>query len=136
MSVEEPLEVRQAADALTHEIIGAAIEVHRNLGPGLLESTYEECLAVELDLRGISTARRISVPIEYKERKLRKAYVIDLLVDQTAIVELKTVEKLLPVHEAQILTYMKHSGYERGLLMNFNARVLKDGIRRFNRTRT
>lgn len=136
MSVEESLDVRQAADELTHEIIGAAIEVHRALGPGLLESTYEECMSVELGLRGIGSARHTRVPIEYKGRKIRKAYVIDLLVDQMVIVELKTVEKLLPVHEVQILTYMKHSGYERGLLMNFNERVLKDGLRRFNRTRT
>lgn len=135
MPVHEPLDVRQEADALTHEIIGAAIEVHRMLGAGLLESTYEECLAIELDLRGIPTARGTRIPIVYKGRKVRKAYVIDLLVDKTVIVELKTVEKLLPVHEAQILTYMKHSGYERGLLINFNERVLKNGLRRFNRTR-
>jgi GxxExxY protein len=121
-------------DPLTHRIIGAAIEVHRLLGPGLLESTYEECLCLELRLLGIQFERQLSLPIVYKSITLLRAYKPDLLVDQAVIVELKTVEKILPVHEAQILTYLRLSGLERGLLLNFNSVPLKAGIRRLNKS--
>jgi GxxExxY protein len=121
-------------DALTHRIIGAAIEVHRLLGPGLLESTYEECLCHELALLGIPFERQVPLPIVYKSLTLLRAYKPDLLVDQAVIVELKTVEKILPVHEAQTLTYLRLSGLERGLLLNFNSVPLKAGIRRLNKT--
>lgn len=121
-------------DPLTHAIIGAAIEVHRLLGPGLLESTYEECLCLELTLRDIPFERQVPLPIVYKSMTLLRAYKPDLLVDKAVIVELKTVEKILPVHESQIITYLRLSGLERGLLLNFNAVPLKAGIRRLNKT--
>ena len=123
-------------DPLTHRIIGAAIEVHRHLGPGLLESTYEECLSLELTLRGIQFERQIPLPIVYKSMTLPRAYKPDLLVDHAVIVELKTVEKILPVHEAQMLTYLRLSGLERGLLLNFNSVPLKAGIRRLNKSKS
>jgi GxxExxY protein len=122
-------------DQLTHRIIGAAIEVHRHLGPGLLESTYEECLSLELTVLGIPFERQIPLPIVYKSMTLLRAYKTDLLVDQTVIVELKSVEKILPVHEAQMLTYLRLSGLERGLLLNFNSVPLKAGIRRLNKSK-
>jgi GxxExxY protein len=123
-------------DALTHRIIGAAIEVHRLLGPGLLESTYEECLCHELALLGIPFERQVPLPIVYKSLTLLRAYKPDLLVDQAVIVELKTVEKILPVHEAQMLTYLRLSGLDRGLLLNFNSVPLKAGIRRLNKSKS
>lgn len=121
-------------DPLTYRIIGAAIEVHRLLGPGLLESTYEECLCLELTLLGIPFERQVPLPIVYKSIKLLRAYKPDLLVDNAVIVELKTVEKILPVHEAQILTYLRLSGLARGLLINFNSVPLRRGIRRLNKS--
>jgi GxxExxY protein len=121
-------------DPLTHRIIGAAIEVHRLLGPGLLESTYEECLCLELVLLGIPFERQVPLPIVYKSMRLLRAYKPDLLIDRAVIVELKTVEKILPVHEAQLLTYLRLSGLERGLLINFNSVPLKSGIRRLNKS--
>ena len=121
-------------DPLTHRIIGAAIQVHRLLGPGLLESTYEEGLCLELTLLGIPFERQVPLPIVYKSMTLLRAYKPDLLVDHAVIVELKTVEKILPVHEAQMLTYLRLSGLERGLLLNFNCVPLKAGIRRFNKS--
>jgi GxxExxY protein len=123
-------------DPLTHSIIGAAIEVHRLLGPGLLESTYEECLCLELTLLGIPFERQVPLPIVYKSMTLLRAYKPDLLIDNAVIVELKTVEKILPVHEAQILTYLRLSGLERGLLFNFNSVPLKAGIRRLNKSKS
>jgi GxxExxY protein len=115
---------------LTSAIIGAAIEVHRALGPGLLESAYEECLCRELSLRRIPFERQRPLPVEYKGLRLDCGYRIDLLVADTVVVEIKAVEKLLPVHEAQLLTYMKLGGWQVGLLINFNVPVLKQGIRR------
>lgn len=115
---------------LTHRIIAAAIEVHRHLGPGLLESAYEECLCHELELNGIRFERQKPVPLSYKNLKLNNSYRIDLLVEGAVIVEIKTVEKLLPVHEAQLLTYLRLSGTKLGLLINFNAALIKDGIKR------
>ena len=114
----------------TEAIIGAAIEVHRHLGPGLLESAYEECLCEELTLRKIPFNRQFPLPVSYKGKKLDCGYRIDLLVNDEVVVELKTVEKLLPIHEAQTLTYMKLGGWHVGLLLNFNVPVLKYGIKR------
>jgi GxxExxY protein len=116
---------------ITHEIIGAAIEVHKHLGPGLLESAYEECLAHELQLRNLRAERQKPVPVVYKETKLECGYRIDLLVEGRIVVELKSVESLAPIHEAIILTYLRMSGHRLGLLINFHVTALKDGIRRF-----
>src|SRR5687768_8072087 len=109
----------------TEAIIGAAIEVHRLLRPGLLESTYEECLSEELLLRKIPFKRQIALPVVYKTKKLDIGYRIDLLVNDEVIVELKTVESILPIHEAQTLTYMKLGGWKVGLILNFNVTILK-----------
>src|SRR6266849_8445524 len=111
--------------------IGAAIEVHKQLGPGLLESTYQACLCHELELRGISFECQKPLPLEYKGIKLECGYRIDLLVAGLVVVEIKSVEALAPIHEAQLLTYLKLTGIKIGLLMNFNVVVLKEGIRRF-----
>lgn len=116
---------------LTHGIIGAAIEVHRLLGPGLLESAYEECLAREFTLRDLRFERQKPIPVVYKDAKLECGYRVDLLVDRRIVVELKAVEALAPIHEAIILTYLRLSGCQLGLLINFNVPVLKDGIRRY-----
>ena len=116
---------------ITHQIIGAAIEVHKRLGPGLLESAYEECLTHELHLRRLQVARQVPVPIVYRETKLECGYRIDLLVQSRVVVGLKSVEALAPIHEAIILTYLRLSGRRLGLLINFNVNVLKDGVRRF-----
>ena len=116
---------------ITHEIIGAAIEVHRLLGPGLLESAYEECLAKELTLRKLSVERQKPVPVVYKDVKLECGYRIDLLVENRVVVELKSIESLAASHEAIILTYLRLSRRRLGLLINFNVNVLKDGIKRY-----
>jgi GxxExxY protein len=116
---------------ITHEIIGAAIEVHKHLGPGLLESAYEECLAHELLLRNLRVKRQKPVPVVYKETKLECGYRLDLLVESKIVVELKSVEGLGPIHEAIMMTYLRMSGHKLGLLINFNVNVLKDGVRRF-----
>ena len=115
---------------LTHTIIGAAIEVHRQLGPGLLESAYEECLARELTVRGLGYQRQKAVPIVYKEVKLECGYRMDILVEDRIVLELKSVEALNPVHEATILTYLRLSGRSLGLLINFNTVLVKSGIKR------
>ena len=115
---------------LTREVIGAAIEVHRALGPGLLESVYEECLCHELGLRALRFERQKSLPIVFKEVKIDCGYRLDLLVSNSVIVEIKAVEVLMPVHEAQILTYLKVGGCKVGLLITFNVPVLRDGIKR------
>jgi GxxExxY protein len=116
---------------ITHEIIGAAIEVHKRLGPGLLESAYEECFAHELGLRNLRVDRQVGVPVVYRETKLECGYRIDLLVEDKIVVELKSVESRAPIHEAIILTYLRLSGHKIGLLINFNVAILKDGVRRF-----
>ena len=116
---------------ITHEIIGAAIEVHKRLGPGLLESAYEECLAHELRLRNLRVDQQVALPVVYKETKLECGYRLDLLVEGRTVVELKSVESLAPIHEAIILTYLRLSGHKIGLLINFNVAILKDGVRRF-----
>jgi len=118
-------------DNLTDIIIGCAIEVHRNFGPGLLESAYEECLVFELKKSGLDVKRQIPIPIIYKEIKLDCGYRIDILVENQVVVELKTVETFTDVHEAQILTYMKLANKRTGLLINFNVKLLKNGIRRY-----
>ena len=117
-------------NAITGEIIGSAIEVHKELGPGLLESAYEECLCRELSLRGVSFQRQVPLPVVYKGVRLDCGYRIDLVVDDKVVVELKTVDKLVPVHEAQLLTYLKLYHRQVGLLINFHVAVLKDGIKR------
>jgi len=113
---------------LTERIIGGALEVHKALGPGLLESAYEECLCHQLHLRDIAFRRQVDVPVTYKGIHLSRGYRLDLLVDDGVIVELKAVERLLPVHEAQLITYLRLSGKKVGLLFNFNVAVLKHGI--------
>ena len=115
---------------LTHETIGAAIEVHRELGPGLFESSYRECLCQELRLRGVSFRKECTVPLQYKGIRLEYGYRVDVLVEDLVVVELKAVELLMPIHEAQLLTYLRIGGWKAGLLINFNVPVLKDGIRR------
>jgi GxxExxY protein len=116
---------------ITEKIIGAAIEVHRTLGPGLLESAYEACLCRELQLRGLQNQRQLSLPVNYKGMALESGYRLDLLVENLVVVEIKAIEALQPVHEAQILTYMRLGGWSVGLLLNFNVPVLKQGIKRF-----
>lgn len=118
-------------DLLTERLIGFAIEVHRHLGPGLLESAYEECLCYELGNSRIPFKRQVPLPIVYKSVLLDCSYRLDLVVDQKVIIELKTVERLLAVHDAQVLTYLKLSDIRTGLLLNFYSPTLKDGIRRF-----
>ena len=118
-------------DYLSREIIGSAIEVHRLLGPGLLESTYEECLSYELSKKGFNITRQKPVPVIYKEIKLDCGYRLDLIIENKVIAELKSIDCFAPIHGAQILTYMKLSNIQIGLLINFNVTVLKNGIRRF-----
>jgi GxxExxY protein len=117
-------------DPLTQRVIGLAIEIHRALGPGLLESVYEECLAFEFKENGVPYRRQVSQPITYKSVTLGGAYRMDFVVDEALVVGLKTVERLSPVHDAQLLSYMKLSGLRTGLLLNFHCAVLKDGIKR------
>jgi len=115
---------------ITHAVIGASTEVHRSLGPGLLESAYHECLSQELLLRGIPFEYERKLPLEYKGIKLECGYRVDLLVAGLVVVEVKSVEAIAPIHEAQLLTYLRLGGWKVGLLINFNVVVLKDGIRR------
>lgn len=116
---------------ITKKIIGCAIEVHKSLGPGLLESAYEECLSYELIKNGLKIQRQQPTPVVYKEIKLECGYRIDILVENSVVIELKAVDSINPVHEAQILTYMKFSNKSLGLLINFNVTVLKNGIKRY-----
>lgn len=116
---------------ITHEIIGAAMEAHKRLGPGLLESAYEKCLSHELRLRNLRVEQQLGVPVVYKEVKLECGYRLDLLVEGRVVVELKSIVGLAPIHEAIILTYLRLSGHKIGLLINFNVTALKDGVRRF-----
>jgi GxxExxY protein len=115
---------------LSERVIGLAIEVHRRLGPGLLESAYEECLSFELGAAGISYNRQVALPIVYKDIRLDCGYRMDLVVAGELVVEVKSIERLLPIHDAQLLTYLRLSGLRVGLLMNFNSIGLKDGLRR------
>jgi GxxExxY protein len=122
---------RTERDPLTEKIIGCAIEVHRTLGPGLLESAYEQCLARELSLQDVGFRLQVPVPVEYKGVHLDCGYRIDVLVNEQVVLELKSLERTLAIHEAQLLTYMKLANVAKGLLINFNVRRLVDGIRRF-----
>lgn len=117
---------------LTEKIIGLAIEVHRHLGPGLLESAYQECLYYELKEAGLLVEKEKKLPIEYKEISLDQGYRIDLLVENQLVLEIKTVETFTDVHKAQILTYMRLGNYNTGLLINFNTKLLSKGIKRFS----
>ncbi len=120
----------ETRDPLTEQVIGAAIEVHRILGPGLLESVYQKCLCYELEMRGVQYRSQVELPIDYKGRQLDCNFKIDIVVLDKLILELKVVDELHPIHEAQLLTYMKLSGIRLGLLLNFNVVLLKDGIKR------
>lgn len=120
---------------LTERIIGLAIEVHRTLGPGLLESIYEHCLCQELAEAGVAFNRQVPLPVSYKGRPLDFSYRLDLVVEQSVVVEIKSVEQLLPLHQAQLLMYLKLSGIPTGLLLNFHTPVLREGIRRMTLSR-
>jgi GxxExxY protein len=130
LSVSSVVNILMTDNELTHEIIGAAIEVHKTLGPGLLESTYEECLCHELSQRGIPFERQKPIPVIYKGVKLDCGYRLDLLVADRVILELKSVETLAPIHDSIMITYLKLSEHRIGLLMNFNVQILKEGIKR------
>ena len=117
-------------NAITEGVIGAAIEVHRRLGPGLLESAYQACLARELETRGIGHQKEVVIPLHYRGMQLEKAYVMDILVENKVIIEVKAVEKLVPIHQYQLLTHLRLTSLPVGLLINFNVRVLRDGLRR------
>ncbi len=118
-------------DKITEAIIGAAIQVHRSLGPGLLESTYEACLEYELIQKGLRVERQKPLPVVYRDVRLDCGYRIDLLVEDAVVVEVKAVDHLAPIHDAQMLSYLRLSGCQVGLLINFNTKMLKQGIRRF-----
>lgn len=118
------------ANEVTEQIIASAIEVHRALGPGLLESAYEACLVYELSQRGLYFQRQSALPVVYKDVRIDCGYRPGLLVDRQIVVELKAIDRIAPIHEAQLLSYLKLSGCQVGLLINFNVRLLKDGIRR------
>ena len=126
--------MQDPSSELTEHVLGAAIAVHRALGPGLLESAYEACLAYELQDRGIRFERQVPLPVLYRDTRIDCGYRLDMVVEGTVIVEIKAVERLLPVHQAQILTYLKLSKHPIGLLLNFNVPMLRDGIRRFVQT--
>lgn len=121
-----------AIEGVAHQIIGCAIEVHRILGPGLLESVYQECLPIELMSRGLHVETQVRVPIIYKDQKIATPLRIDLLVERSVVVEVKAIEALHPIHEAQLITYLVLTGYQAGLLMNFNEILLKNGLRRLD----
>jgi GxxExxY protein len=122
--------MQKEEDIFSKEIIGAAIEVHRHLGPGLLESTYEECMSHELNLRGLSFERQKPLALTYKSKNLDCGYRLDIVVEGLVILELKAVDRIEPIHEAQLLTYLKLSSLKLGILINFNVPVLKNGIKR------
>jgi GxxExxY protein len=118
-------------NTITGKVIQCAIEVHRILGPGLLESVYEKCLAYELAKTGMTIETQKELPMLYKDVQIDCGFRLDIVVEKTVILEIKAVEKMLPIHEAQILTYMKLTGIKTGLLINFNVRLLKEGLKRF-----
>jgi GxxExxY protein len=122
--------VQHPTNHLSERVIGGAIEVHRHLGPGLLESSYQRCLCREFDLRGISYLSQLILPIEYKGIRLTRGYVADFVVESSLIIELKAADRLLPIHSAQIMTYMRLLQVSTGFLMNFNAPTLPKGIKR------
>ena len=122
---------KESYNAYSKEILGASISVHREMGPGLLESVYQQCLVKEFSLRKITVATMVTIPLQYKGYPLNKDYVIDILVESEIIVELRAGEVLLPVHEAQIISYLKLADKRLGFLINFNVPLLKDGFKRF-----
>ncbi len=117
-------------DSVARQIVDAAVTVHRYLGPGLLESVYEQCLASELGVRGLSVTRQVAVPVVYRDVRVDAGFRMDLVVNRSIVIEIKASDNLLPVHKAQLLTYLKLSGYRLGFLMNFNVLRIRDGIRR------
>lgn len=128
--IDHRVAIERQENDISGKIIGAAIEVHRKLGPGLLESAYEECLCCEMALRGIKFERQVPLPLNYKGVDLDCGYRLDLLVEDTVIVELKSIETLEPIHDAQLLTYLRLRNAWLGLIINFNVIMLKDGVRR------
>lgn len=125
--------IEHQTNHVSEKVIGAAIEVHRQLGPGLLESSYQGCLCRELELRGVPHASEVVLPLEYKGVHIGKGYVIDLLVEDVVIVEIKSVEKLLPIHNSQLMTYLHLKRASAGLLINFNVQTLLHGLKRLLR---
>lgn len=130
MNRKEAKSAKEYLDDLSYKIIGACIEVHKHLGPGLLESAYEECLCRELDLRGIKFERQKSLPIEYKGVKLDCGYRLDLLVENSIILEIKSVTEMAPIFHAQVITYLKLANLNLGFIVNFNAEKVAEGIKR------
>ena len=122
--------IEHPTNAVSQKVIGAAIEVHRHLGPGLLESSYQACLCHELELRKIRYESQVALPVRYKATQLPKGYIIDLLIEGRVIVEVKSLSQLLPIHSSQLMTYMRLMRISSGLLLNFNAQILFYGIRR------
>ena len=123
-------QARKTRDPLTHQVIGAAIEVHQTLGPGLDKNIYAQCLAWELEHNGVEVQRQVPLPVRYKDLDFDKAHELDMLVDDRLVVEIRCVERVLPVHEAQLTTYLKLSEADTGLLINFNSPLLRDGLKR------
>ncbi len=128
--MNQELSPRAELDAITKQIVGASIDVHRSLGPGLLESVYEACLEFDLNGQGLSVQRQIALPVNYKQVQLESGYRVDLLVEGKVIVEIKAVDELVPIHKAQLLTYLKLSNLKVGLLINFNVEQLRKGVTR------
>jgi len=126
--LREPKDSRLLHEQLTGTIIAAATEVHRELGPGLLESAYQSCLSHELALRGVHLEAEVGLPVSYKDIRLDCGYRMDLVVEGKVVIEVKSVDRVLPVHQAQLLTYLRLSGLRVGLLINFNVRMLRDGV--------
>lgn len=127
---EKIINLDVVSDKLTGAVIDSAFYVHKQLGPGLLESAYEECLSITLLRRGIAHKRQVLMPINFDGQSIENAYRLDFLIENELIVEIKSCEKLLPIHDAQLMTYLKLSGIKRGLLMNFNSKLIKDGLKR------
>jgi GxxExxY protein len=130
----EMIEPTRRDNSISGQIVDSAFAVHSTLGPGLLESVYEQCLACELTARNIIFQRQVALPVIYRNTRIDAGYRIDMVVDNSVIVEIKAAEKMLPIHEAQLLTYLKLSGYLLGLLINFNTVLIKDGIKRMVRS--
>ena len=125
--------VEHPTNAISDRVIAAAIEVHRYLGPGLLESSYQACLCRELDLQGVAFRSRVALPLDYKGRQVAKGYVVDLLIEDSLIIEIKAVDRLLAIHASQLMTYLRLCNLSAGLLINFNVEILTKGLRRILR---
>jgi len=126
------INIREHVDSITEKIIGGAIAVHQSLGPGLLESIYRDCLMIELQMQGLHVESERTVPIEYRGQRIRENLQLDLLVEQCIVVEVKAVVRMHPVHQAQVITYLKLTGFPAGLLLNFNATTLRAGLKRLD----